>query len=218
MRSRQTEAAPRRAAAALARALEEVTLRVEGAEDLEPYPGLAAFTEADAEYFFGRELEVEEMWKKLQRPHLLGADRPLGCRQELVPASRPAAGDARPAGELWSATPGSTSPSWRWPARWPRSWPVTQSAVQELAALRRARCRGRRSSRAGANGMTRRCSIVDQFEELFTLNPPEVQERFAELLGRLALEADVHVLLSMRDDFLFYCSQLRELCSRSFAS
>ena len=25
--------------------------------------------------------------------------------------------------------------------------------------------------------------IVDQFEELFTLNPPEVQSRFAELLG-----------------------------------
>jgi serine/threonine protein kinase len=58
-------------ASALARALEEVALRVEGAEDLFPYPGLAAFTEEDAEYFFGRELEVEAMWKKLRRPHLL---------------------------------------------------------------------------------------------------------------------------------------------------
>ncbi len=47
--------------------------------------------------------------------------------------------------------------------------------------------------------------IVDQFEELFTQNPPEVQERFAELLGRLALEADAHVLLSLRDDFLLQC-------------
>ena len=28
--------------------------------------------------------------------------------------------------------------------------------------------------------------VVDQFEELFTLNPPEVQARFAALLGRLA--------------------------------
>ena len=35
--------------------------------------------------------------------------------------------------------------------------------------------------------------IVDQFEELFTLNPPETQARFAALLGRLAAEADVHV-------------------------
>ena len=47
--------------------------------------------------------------------------------------------------------------------------------------------------------------VVDQFEELFTLNPPEAQRSFAELLGRLVLEADVQVLLSMRDDFLFHC-------------
>jgi hypothetical protein len=37
--------------------------------------------------------------------------------------------------------------------------------------------------------------VVDQFEELFTLNPIDVQERFATLLSRLVLEADVHVLL-----------------------
>ncbi len=52
----------------LTRALEDVTLRVEGAEDLHPYPGLASFTEADAEYFFGREAEVEQMWRKLEGP------------------------------------------------------------------------------------------------------------------------------------------------------
>ncbi len=50
------------------RALEDVTLRVEGADDLHPYPGLASFTEADAEYFFGREAEVEQMWRKLEGP------------------------------------------------------------------------------------------------------------------------------------------------------
>ncbi|MEJ2581324.1 MAG: serine/threonine-protein kinase, partial [Acidobacteriota bacterium] len=66
-------------AAALSRALEEVTLRVEGAEDLQPYPGLASFTESDAEYFFGRELEVEEMWKKLRNPHMLGLVGPSGA-------------------------------------------------------------------------------------------------------------------------------------------
>ena len=45
-----------------------MTLRVEGADDLHPYPGLASFTEADAEYFFGREAEVEQMWRKLEGP------------------------------------------------------------------------------------------------------------------------------------------------------
>ena len=48
---------------------------------------------------------------------------------------------------------------------------------------------------------------MDQFEELLRLNAPEVQARFAALLGRLAEEADVHVLLSLRDDFLFRCSE-----------
>src|SRR5262249_17525254 len=46
---------------------------------------------------------------------------------------------------------------------------------------------------------------VDAFEELFTLNGPQVQARFAELLGETALECGVRVLVSMRDDFLFHC-------------
>ena len=66
-------------ASALVRALEEVTLQVDGSEDVRPYPGLASFTEEDAEYFFGRELEVEAMWKRLRRPHLLGLIGPSGA-------------------------------------------------------------------------------------------------------------------------------------------
>ena len=53
--------------------------------------------------------------------------------------------------------------------------------------------------------------VLDQFEELFTQSPPAVQERFAGVLARLALEADVHVLLSMRDDFLFHCHRFESL-------
>jgi WD40 repeat protein len=47
--------------------------------------------------------------------------------------------------------------------------------------------------------------IVDQFEELFTLNAEHKQRRFANLLGRLVADGDVHVLLTMRDDFLYRC-------------
>ncbi|NIV26893.1 MAG: hypothetical protein GWN45_05905, partial [Gammaproteobacteria bacterium] len=65
-------------AAELARALEEVTLRA-AEEDVQPYPGLAAFQKKDAEYFFGRELEVEALWKKLRRPHLLAVIGPSGA-------------------------------------------------------------------------------------------------------------------------------------------
>jgi WD40 repeat protein len=190
-------------ASALARALEEVTLRVEGGEGASPYPGLASFTREDAEYFFGRELEVEEMWKKLQRPHLLGLIGPSGAgkssflRAGLMPVV--------PTG-------------WRVVIAAPGAQPFTalgQALIPEFAsdtdAMREflrfeepdvavdlaTRWRGRHDNVL---------LVVDQFEELFTQNPPEVQDRFAELLGRLAVEANVRVLLSMRDDFLFHCS------------
>ena len=58
---------------------------------------------------------------------------------------------------------------------------------------------------------TRSLLIVDQFEELFTQNSAEEQRRFADLLGRLVLDSDVHVLLSMRDDFAASCNSHESL-------
>ena len=66
-------------ARALARALDEVTHRLPGFEDKHPYPGLASFTQEEAEYFFGREVEVEAVWKKLKRPRLLALIGPSGA-------------------------------------------------------------------------------------------------------------------------------------------
>jgi eukaryotic-like serine/threonine-protein kinase len=59
--------------------------------------------------------------------------------------------------------------------------------------------------------------VVDQFEDLFTLNPPAEQVRFAAFLERLAGKADVHVLLSLRDDFLMRCHE-HEALGRSSVS
>ena len=39
---------------------------------LEPFPGLSSFDEGDAEFFFGREAEVEAVWTKLQSAQFLG--------------------------------------------------------------------------------------------------------------------------------------------------
>ncbi len=49
--------------------------------------------------------------------------------------------------------------------------------------------------------------IVDQFEELFTLNPPRSRPASRSCSAALAVEADVHVLVSMRDDFLVRCHE-----------
>lgn len=51
---------------------------VSGAVEERPYPGLLAFTEADAERFFGREAEVEALWEKIQRQKLLAVIGPSG--------------------------------------------------------------------------------------------------------------------------------------------
>ncbi len=188
----------------LTRALEDVTLRVEGAEDLHPYPGLASFTEQDAEYFFGREAEVEQMWRKLDRPHLLALVGPSGAgktsflRAGLIPSAGPSWGILR-------CTPGNTP-----------FLSVGQALAKEMAGDAEAMeilAQGHEPDTlvsVFARWKERHdhaLLIADQFEELFTHSSAEEQNRFTELMKRLAIEADVFVLLSMRDDFLLRCRE-----------
>ena len=194
----------------LALALEAVmatptgTASVGDVEDRSPYPGLASFTERDAAFFFGREAEVEALWQRLQNRRLLAVIGPSGTgKTSLVRAGVIA---SRPAG--WSAlvcTPGAA------PFR-----ALGRALAPELAgdpdALRRLLSFEETETAVDLVGRWRRAHaeallVVDQFEELFTLNPREPQERFVALLARLAGEADVRVLLSMRDDFLIRCSE-----------
>jgi DNA-binding winged helix-turn-helix (wHTH) protein len=47
--------------------------------DKTPYPGLSPFSEEDAEFFYGREEEVEAVWKKLRNLYLLAIIGPSGA-------------------------------------------------------------------------------------------------------------------------------------------
>ncbi len=188
----------------LTRALEDVTLRVEGAEDLTPYPGLASFTEEDAEFFFGREAEIEQIWRKLEGAHLLAIVGPSGAGK----TSFIAAGLVPNAPSGWAivrCTPGNAATTSL------RQALVSEiggdsDAIRELVEVENPDAMVSAISRWRSR-IDQALLVVDQFEELFTQNTADEQRCFAELLGRLPLDADIHVLLSMRDDFLMHCNK-----------
>ncbi len=211
--------------AALARALEEVTFsrrRSHGAsgaggdEDARPYPGLAAFTADDARFFFGRGPEVEALLKKLRRPHLMGLIGVPGAGKSSLLAAGLV--PALPAG--WRAvvaTPGPQPFAALARAFLPELAVEGETVVELPDSVPFASLRGDDPEEATAQiARWRRrhghaILILDHFEELFTQNPPDLQQSFAELVAALPLAADVHVLISVRDDFLMACHGLEAL-------
>ncbi len=179
--------------------------------DERPYPGLSSFTEVDAEWFFGRETEVTALWEKIRRQKLLAVIGPSGVgktsflRAGVVP-SRPSD---------WTAvyaTPGSSPVLALARALIPELAGDAEAIGELLQGVQDAAQGGEGDLALSAIRRWRKNTseallVLDQFEELFTLNPKEVQSHFALFLVRLVDEADVHVVLSLRDDFLFRCSE-----------
>jgi WD40 repeat protein len=194
-------------AGALARAL-ELEQHATGRAEQSPYPGLLSFTQEDARFFFGRELEVESLLRQLRRPRLRGVIGPSGAGKSSF--LRAGVLPALPAG--WSALTCT-----------PTDQPFTalaQALAAEMVGDSEAVLLLPRFEDPGTAILLARrwrqrhehaLLVVDQAEELFTLNGIEVQRRFAELVGRFVLEADVHVLLSLRDDFLLQCQAFEDL-------
>jgi DNA-binding winged helix-turn-helix (wHTH) protein/WD40 repeat protein len=183
----------------------------EAAPEPSPYPGLSAFTEADAEHFFGREAEVEALWEKIQRRPLLAVIGPSGVGKTSF--LRAGVMPARPAGwDGLSATPGAR-PALGLAQALTLDLAGDAEAVSDLLrGVSEVAETGRSDKVVSAVKRWRSrhgeaLLVVDQFEELFTQNAKEAQGRFASLLGRIASEAGVHVLLSLRDDFLFRCGE-----------
>ncbi len=142
-----------------------------------PYPGLAAFTEADAEHFFGRDAEVGELWRRIAERPLLAVIGPSGAgktsflRAGMIPHA--------PAGwRVVICTPGQSPFGGMAQALLPQFAGDTEGTGRlfqihdpevalRVAARWRLRC-------------DHALIVVDQFEELFTLNSDEVQARFAD--------------------------------------
>ncbi|MBD0330072.1 MAG: protein kinase [Thermoleophilia bacterium] len=191
------------AAGAGARAAEEAFTPAEN-----PYKGLRAFGEADADDFYGRDSLVRELVAAVGAHRLVAVVGPSGIgkssvvRAGLVPALR---GGALPGSQRWVAAD-----------LFPGAYPFEELAaallrvaverpdelVEELArdelGLRRM---AKRILPAGTEVLL----VVDQFEELFTLTADEeTRRRFLDALSVVASDprSPVRLVVTLRADFL----------------
>jgi len=171
-----------------------------------PFPGLAAFSGADAASFVGRERETEAVVNRLRVQPLLTVAGPSGAgKSSFVQAG---VLPALPDGWTSIAVRPGPAPLVSLAARFegegvdPRGDPAEFAVALRILAERRG------------------CTLVlfvDQLEELFTLcQDAGERARFAELLGRAARSPDdpVRVILTVRDDFLLRLESLPALRDR----
>jgi WD40 repeat protein len=180
-----------------------------------PYRGLAPFEESDAEAFFGRDNEIDELVERLESRRLLAVIGVSGCgkssliRAGLVPVLR--MGMAYGSSSHWRIqilTPGraplrSLRTALEADADWPKlSFDLVDQARQILHPNESL------------------LLVVDQFEEIFHFRKETLEQdggNEAALFVNLLLnavdqrEAPIYVVLAMRTDFLGECAQFRGL-------
>ncbi|WP_343213398.1 bifunctional serine/threonine-protein kinase/formylglycine-generating enzyme family protein [Archangium violaceum] len=171
-----------------------------------PYRGLAPFEANHRALFFGRDDDIRALLERLQRQSLVlvagdsGVGKSSLCRAGVLP--RVALGELDQGRECTTVT--------LCPGRRP-----LQSLAAALAPLLRRKeaelfeafsstpTGFGQALREAHEGRRALLLFIDQLEELITLAEPEQAERFALLLGELALpSAGVRVLLAVRGDFL----------------
>ncbi len=197
---------------------------IEPRNDICPYRGLQTFDEAHAEYFFGRDGDIQRLVEKLKGTRFLAVLGPSGSgksslvRAGLIPALR--------RGQL----PGSDT----WPIQLftPTTHPL-QALAGGLSNLGSPTAMGKMADEmesderefhlygmrelAGRPAAERIIFVVDQFEEVFTLCRDD-HER-AQFLANLLYAGFVPdgrcvVLLTMRADFYQKCAAYPELAAR----
>lgn len=184
-----------------------------------PYRGLGAYQPEDADRFYGREALTDELVRRLHRRNVLvvggasGSGKSSLVRAGLIPALKAEA--ARRGGERRFAlmTPG-------------------RDALAELhfhlvgGVTRRARGEGP-DRLAERPALARRLAhpegteppltlFIDQFEELFTLSPPDQAAPFVEALAAMTDPADsrVRLVLAVRADYYVACARFPWLADR----
>lgn len=197
------------------------TLPEQGAEEANPYAGLAAFQERDATRFFGRETMVEHIVSRLVDQPLLalvgasGAGKSSLVRAGVIPALM-RRGDAwesfimRPGPRPLAALADMLHQhSWHKSSHTADSQPSVRgdSGPTEAILTRLRNEPGYLGVQVRSRARKRRelaLLFIDQFEEIYTLAPEEEREAFLRCLAGVADDSSspVRVLISIRHDFL----------------
>ena len=184
-----------------------------------PYRGLAAFQPDDADRFFGRGELVADLVQRIERDRILFVVGPSGSgksslvRAGLIPAIR---SGAIPGSERWAVALFS-----------PRSSPIEEMTYQ-IRRVAEWVLSDRQLWSSDARSLTDAvCEVagglvlvIDQFEELFTLNRRPEQEAFVELLKTVAdsVGSRLRLAMAMRADFYGVCATFPWLAWRASAS
>jgi energy-coupling factor transporter ATP-binding protein EcfA2 len=197
---------------------------VEARDDVCPYRGLRPFHEEHAEFFFGRESDVQRLVEKLKSNRFLSVIGPSGSgKSSVVRAGLIAtlSTGALPGSDAWPVqvfTPG-VRPLTSLAANVVRLCPQssTTKTLDELTADERSLDLAASVALAERPHSERVVWVVDQFEEVFTLCRDEAER--AKFIANLLYAATVPggrsvVVLTLRADFYQKCSAHPELSSQ----
>ncbi|MFB9982644.1 TIR domain-containing protein [Mesorhizobium kowhaii] len=193
----------------------------------EPFIGLRAMTEADADRFFGRKAELDDLVTKLRRSRLVavvadsGSGKSSLVQAGLIPRFRGGAFRSEqglePDGRIWHVVvmrPG-TSPI-------ERLRTAVTAAAEKLGLLLVEKTHLRESidpAKPTEMAYALQCGlpaqttetllIIDQFEELFTQTPEDQRTPFLDWLLSLVMPGATlgfRVVLTIRNDYFNLCS------------
>jgi AAA ATPase domain len=181
-----------------------------------PFPGLRPFEEVDANWFFGRSTEINDLLKRLRRVRFVAIVGPSGCgKSSMIKA-----------GLLPLIRDGYLDSTWRIGSLRPGEQPLDHLAQALARAISGDPEAIRKQLDAGSLGLIaaiqaqalpsdhRVFLLVDQFEELFQFaqrhgdQPQEEAKAFLKLLLAAADSDDVpfYLVVTMRMEWLSECS------------
>jgi hypothetical protein len=190
-----------------------------------PYPGLRPFQDSEADIFFGREEQTDQLLRKLQGSRFLAIVGPSGCgKSSLVRAGMIAAlkaGFLADAGAQWRIV--EMRPGEEPLERLARAFLLSRAVLHDHAVEPEAAAFAQATLRRGPLGLLEMLRerplpanlnlliLVDQFEEIFRYRlegNSDAADAFVALLLATATqqECPVYIAITMRSDFLGDCA------------